>query len=535
MLQNRLMSKFRIIILAIFALAITSCAKRGNISGGLLDTIPPQIRMSTPPNFSTEFKSDRIRIVFDEYVKLKNINKQLIVSPPMNTAPEITPQTASKYIDIRIKDTLLPNTTYSFNFGQSIEDNNEGNPYRQYKYVFSTGTYIDSLTLRGTVKDAYSRDVDSYISVMLYEVDDAFNDSIIYKKSPRYITNTLDSATTYQLENLKEGKYLLIAVKDENNNNRFDPRTDLIGFQKEYVQVPNDTLYEIELFKEEIPLKILKPSQTAGGKVVVGFEGNPKDVKLTIKRGSEIIESVTTRMADRDSLNVWHKPVTADSLQMIAQRNNFEQSYYFKNKDQKRDSLTFSGKSGVLPLRDDFTVTSSRPLVNFDNTKMRLINKDSATVAFNTQYDTLNLRLKFIFDKEPLEKYRITMLPGAATDFFGATNDTLNYTFTTKNTSEYGNLRVTLTQVRKFPIIVELTNDKGEVQATAYSDAETVIDFNALEPALFTLRVIYDENRNKVWDTGSFLNKRQSEEVIYFPTPLDVRANWDVDQTFSLE
>jgi hypothetical protein len=86
-------------------------------------------------------------LVFDEYVKLKNVNKQLIVSPPFKNQPEILPTNASKTITIKIKDTLQPNTTYNLNFGQSIEDNNEGNPYQQFKYVFSTGTYIDSLKL----------------------------------------------------------------------------------------------------------------------------------------------------------------------------------------------------------------------------------------------------------------------------------------------------------------------------------------------------------------------------------------------------
>ena len=516
-------------------LALTGCAKRGNISGGLLDTIPPQIRMSTPPNFSTGFKSDRIRIVFDEYIKLKNINKQLIVSPPMTTPVEVTPQTASKYIDIRIRDTLQPNTTYSFNFGQSIEDNNEGNPYPQFKYVFSTGTYIDSLMLRGTVKDAYQKAVDPFVSVMLYEVNETFNDSTIYKQSPRYITNTLDSATTFQLENLKEGKYLLIALRDENANNRFDPKTDKIGFHREYVQIPNDTLYEIELFKEETPIRLLKPTQTGGGRAVVGFEGNPKDLKLELRNGETVIPTITTQMADKDSLNVWFRPIAADSLQLNASKGDFNQSYFFRNKEMKMDTLRFSAKSGVLPLREDFEVTSSRPLIAFDKTKMQLINKDSTAVPFETQYDTLNMKLRFLFQKEPLEKYRLTMYPGALTDFFEAINDTLNYNFTTKNTSDYGNMRITLQNVRQFPVIVELTNDKGEVQATSYSEGATVIEFNGLEPDTYILRLIYDLNKNKVWDTGSYIEKRQTEEVQYFAAPLPVRANWDVNEVFTLK
>ena len=113
----------------LFVVIMASCAKRGSITGGTKDTIAPVLKASFPKNLSTNFNGKEIKLVFDEYVKLKNINKQLIISPPMKYQPEILPQTASKIITIKIKDTLQPNTTYSFNFGQSVEDNNEGNPY----------------------------------------------------------------------------------------------------------------------------------------------------------------------------------------------------------------------------------------------------------------------------------------------------------------------------------------------------------------------------------------------------------------------
>ncbi len=144
-------------ILFLVALTMTSCAKRGSITGGLKDTLAPVLTMSFPKNYSTNFKAKEIKLTFDEYVKLKDLNKQLIISPPMKYDPLITPTSVSKNITIKILDTLQPNTTYSFNFGQSIEDNNEGNPYNQFKYVFSTGDYIDSLSIGGTVKDAYNR------------------------------------------------------------------------------------------------------------------------------------------------------------------------------------------------------------------------------------------------------------------------------------------------------------------------------------------------------------------------------------------
>jgi hypothetical protein len=132
------------LLLFFVLVAIASCANRGTPSGGEKDTEPPQIIKSEPENFSINFKEKEIRIYFNEYIKIKNLQKQLIISPPMEYQPDITPLgTASKYIRIKILDTLQPNTTYAFNFGQSIVDNNEENPYPYYRYVFSTGRRDD--------------------------------------------------------------------------------------------------------------------------------------------------------------------------------------------------------------------------------------------------------------------------------------------------------------------------------------------------------------------------------------------------------
>lgn len=514
---------------------LIGCAKRGNITGGLKDTIAPVLKMSFPENYSTDFKGNTIKLTFDEYIKLKNLNKQLIISPPMKKEPTILPTTASKFLTIKINDTLQPNTTYSFNFGQSIEDNNEGNPYPQFKYVFSTGSYIDSLTLGGKVKDAYNKEVESFVSVMLYEVNDTFTDSIVYKEMPRYVTNTLDSLKTFKLENLKAGKYLLVAMKDYNSNNKFDPKTDKIGFQKEFITIPNDTVFEMELFREEQIFKSIKPSQASGNRLLMGYQGKPKDLKVTLRNGTEILPTIITQMPLKDSVQIWYKPLKVDSLQLAVTKGDYNENYTFKIKEQKKDTLDFKAlQSGILSLRDKFTIIASRPLVQFDNSRITLINKDSIKVDFTTEYDEFNQELKFNFQKEPLERYTITLFPGALTDFYETPNDTLNYKVSTKNTSDYGNMRITLQNVKQFPIMIELTNPKGEIIASEYSESTTVIDFNMLEPDIYTLRVIYDENKNKVWDSGNYLAKRQTEQVIYFPKPIPVRANWDVDMAFIL-
>jgi len=517
-----------------------SCAKRGSITGGLKDTLAPVLSSSSPKNFNTNFKGDQIVLNFDEYVKLKNLNKQLVISPPMKHEPLITPTNVSKVLTIKIKDTLQPNTTYSFNFGQSITDNNEGNAMNQFKYIFSTGPYIDSLSIGGIVKDAYEKNVDNFVSVMLYEVNDKYKDSVVYKDLPRYITNTLDSLRTFKLENLKAGKYLLVAMKDKGSNNKFNPKDDKIGFIKHFITVPNDTLFELELFKETLPLKTLKPIQASGNRLFLPYEGKQNfklsQPKIVLKNNDEILETIVTQFPKKDSLQVWYKPLKADSLQLEVTKENYNKKFTFKIKDQKKDTLNITAvQNGVINFRDRFTLETATPLVKFDKSKIKLINKDSLDVDFTTEYNELEQKLYVDFKKEPLEKYKFTFLPGALTDFYDNVNDTLSYKLTTKEYADYGNLVLNLKNVKRFPIIVEITNKKGDVVlASDYSDGNTKLQFDLLQPESFTLRITYDDNKNKVYDSGNFLTKTYAEEVFYYQKEIDVRTNWDVDETIDL-
>ncbi|MFV8356168.1 Ig-like domain-containing protein [Flavobacterium sp. XS1P32] len=534
MLKNNLKYTFLLLLLITIG-----CAKRGSITGGLKDTIAPVLKASYPENFSKNFKGNEIKLVFDENIKLKNLNKQLIISPPMKYEPLILPTTPSKTITIKIKDTLQPNTTYSFNFGQSIADNNEGNPFNQFKYVFSTGNYIDSLSLRGKVKSAYEKEVESFVSVLLYEVNDTFTDSIVYNQTPKYVTNTLDSLKTFQLENLKAGKYLLVALKDYNSNNKYNPKTDKIGFIKELITIPNDTVYELELFKEKLPFKTFKPTQASGNRLLMGFEGklnNGKDRPKTIlKNGTDDLTHIVTKFPKKDSLQIWFKPIKTDSLRLAVAKDKYEANFTFKIKDQKKDTLNLSAlQINDLKFRDRFTIESSTPLATVENSKISLLNKAKIAVPFTTEYDDYNQKLYFDFKKEPSENYTIKILPGALTDFFEKSNDTLNFKLNTKPVEDYGNLTVVLANVKQFPVIIELTNEKGDVLASEFTEEKTTINFNLIDPALYSLRAIYDANKNKEWDSGNYLEKLQAEEVIYFSKEIEIRANWDWNQIFDL-
>ena len=533
MLKNRIL-----LYLVFIALAFTSCAKRGAITGGAKDTIAPYIISSSPANMSTGFKGNEIRIDFNEYIKIKDVNKQLIISPPMETAPVITPMgSANKFIRIRIKDTLKDNTTYSFNFGQSITDNNEGNPYSQFKFVFSTGTYIDSLALGGSIKDAFSNKTDNFVTVMLYEAE-TFKDSTIYKERPRYVTNTLDSMVQFSLQNLKEGRYHMVALKDVNNNYKFDPKSDKIAFLNQTITVPNDTIYQLELFKEVRPFKPAKPTLASSNRLYAGYEGDYRGMKVEVRNGAgtEVIPSLTTKVKDKDSLNVWIPRKLTDSLKVTVTHRDSIKNFTVKLKELKAaDSLSVDAmQAGGLHFREKFTLLPSTPLTRIDSTKIRLIDKDSAAVKYTMAYDELKQELVFDWPKEEEEKYTMTVFPGAFTDFYEKQNDTLNYKLATKTYADYGNLRINLRNVKRFPLMLEILNKQGKIEAFHYTEKETNIAFDAILPDTYTLRIYYDDNKNREWDTGDYLLKRQPEEVIYHPGEIKVLATWDVEQDFDV-
>jgi uncharacterized protein (DUF2141 family) len=526
------------IYLFIICLFLANCANRGTPTGGPKDITPPVIIKSVPENFSTNFTGNEIKITFNEFIKVNNSQKQLIISPPMDPAPEISPLgSASKTITIKIKDTLEANTTYAFNFGNSIIDNNESNPYSYYRYVFSTGDYIDSLSVKGNIIDAKLLKPDEYVSVMLYEMDSTYTDSTVYKKRPNYITNTLDSTTTFSIDNIKAGNYMLIALKDENQDSKYQQRSDKIGFLKNPITVPTDSLFTIKMFKEEADSKIINPRLLSGEKIAFGYEGDYEKVKINI--ASEIPDDFKYRITKdpkSDSLYYWYKPrfKDTDSLLFQVTNKNYTEDFKVRISEQPRDSLIIKGTpTGTINFEEDFLISANIPITKRRKKKIKIIDKDSLNVDFKTSYDPLSNTYSLKFEKTESNKYRIQVLPNAILDFFGNKNDTLDYSVNTRTYADYGNVRVILKNV-KYPVIVELTNEKGEVKFEQFCRKSEPIDFKHVAPSKYNLRVIHDTNKNKKYDSGNFLKKLQPEKISYYPEMVEVRANWDPIIEFTL-
>lgn len=506
-------------------------------TGGEKDTEPPKIRYSTPNNFTTNFKSNEIKIYFDEYVKIKNAQKQLIISPPMVPAPDIMPLgSASKYITIKINDSLQPNTTYAFNFGQSIVDNNEENPYSYYKYVFSTGTYIDSLSVKGAIVDAQKREPETFVSVMLYEVDSTYTDSTVFKSRPKYVTNTLDSVSTFSIDNIKAGKYRLVALKDENGNYTYQQKSDKIGFYDKEITVPTDSFYEIKLFKEISDFKMERPTQIAKQKIQFGYYGDHRDLKIEMMGDKpDGFEHRIVKDAQKDTLYYYYKPnIELDTTFFVVKNKGYVDTLKHRFRDLKPDSLSIkSSASSAIDFDDDFSIEANVPFDKLDLDRISIIDKDSLNIDFKTEFDTLTNTYRFKFDKTEDNSYKIQLLPEAITDFFGKVNDTLNYTVKTKKFSDLSDVRVNLIDA-EYPLIVQLTDKSGKVKYEQFADTPRMFDFRHINPGAYYLRVIYDTNANRKWDTGNYLKKIQPERISYRPDIVDARTGWDTVEEFTL-
>ena len=299
--------------------------------------------------------------------------------------------------------------------------------------------------------------------------------------------------------------------------------------------MPDKSIFELELFKEEAVFKTKKPTQASGNRVLIAYEGNTKNLKIDAQQNANTLKTRITKFQDKDSVQVWFAPIKNDSIQFNIENGKYKKNYMVKMKDQRQDTLKFSPKqNGILNFKENFTITASTPLDKFDLTKMTLTKKDSSKVDFKTNYDAFNQNLEIVFTKEPEEKYKLLLLPNAIEDYLGQKNDSLKYSFSTKSLSDYGNLKLNLQNVKSYPVIIELTDKTGKVLASEYTEENPTVEFLLLEPRKYSLRIIYDENKNKLRDTGNYLEKKQPEEVVHFPTEIDVRANWDVDQVFDL-
>lgn len=537
---------FRWFAMFVLGWAALCCARvTGSPEGGPKDKTPPVVLKEFPNNQTRFFKAKKIRIHFNEYVKVVEPQNNLVISPPMKYPPTVLPSYPSKYLEIKIEDTLKPNTTYLIDFGKSITDFNEGNILRSYKYVFSTGQYIDSLTLKGHIRSAYKADKEKFITTMLYEVDSLYTDSVIFKKTPTYVASTIDTLSEFNFTYLKPGKYRLFGLKDSNDDNKYSPEKEEIAFYDTPLTIPIDTTAqgykfpEMKLFKEigsEVELK--SPSLVSKNRIIFGYKGGLADsLKIELMNTPpQDFKSIVLKDPLKDTLNYWMTPVEKTMDSMV-----FKVSYNSKPKDTFKvfikkmyaDSLVITPniKNQISPF-DSLYFDINAPLIKFNQDSLFFVDKDTVDVKYTAKIDKKKNRVQLLFKPELNMNYGIRMLPGTFKDMFNHTNDTIALDIQSPGKETYSSIFFKIYNIPRFPIILQLTDKDRKVLREQYLEsAQETYDFEFLSAQAYTLRIVFDDNKNKKWDTGNVLEHRQPEEMYYFP-PINLRANWDLNQEF---
>ena len=530
------------LVYILFSLIILfGCAKRGTPTGGPKDSIPPILVNASPKLNSTNFDSEEIRLTFDEWVKLDKVQDQLIISPPLEKSSyEIKPLSGvTKKVFLKFLDSLAPETTYTINFGNSIQDNNENNPLTFFSYTFSTGETIDSLYIRGNTKDAFSQESDEFISLQLYRVDSLFKDSIIFNDKPTYISNTLDS-TNYKFQNLKEGKYLLIALKDVDNNYFFDPFYDKIGFLDSLITLPRDSVIDLKLFKEETEIIWDKPHFINSEKIGFGYYGKLDLDKIKIESNiPDSVNYVFIKEKETDTLNLWLSRNSFDSLNFsLIETDTIKLTTvkFDRKRDSLIDSLNVSPKTvNVIHLKESFKISSNIPLNKIEDSLITIRDIDSLIIPFTTSINDRLDEIDIDFEVSPSDDYSIFIKPRAIKDIRGTENDTLQYNVVSQTLEDYGNVFLDVITNNDSKYILHLIDSSSNIIREFNNvNSNSTIIFDYIRPGKYTFRLIEDINSNDIWDTGNYLKQVQPEPVYYFPSELDVRANWDLNETFNL-
>lgn len=337
------------IVLLLLSFLLHSCANIVAPTGGPIDEDPPVVLRSTPPNYSTRYKGQDVRIFFDEFVELRNLRQNLLVSPPLKDDPEV--RVRGRSIIMSVSDTLMPNTTYNFFFGESIVDITEGNAIPNFQFVVSTGDYVDSLSVRGRVWNAQTLKPEKGVFVMLY--DDIY-DSVPMLERPVYLSKT-DEEGRYTISNMREGEYLMFALKDLNNNYLYDNPEEKIAFLDSLIRPEfAGPLHVKEEREEEKDADknnddpspgadtLLLPNDTDtlnGNDTLRGKFAELPVYELFLFQEKDTVQRVlSSSLATRGKLSLAFR-IPADSVFFTELREPLDDGWYLPEYSKKRDTL----------------------------------------------------------------------------------------------------------------------------------------------------------------------------------------------------
>lgn len=545
---------------------LSGCAQIVVPSGGPKDLKAPMVEKYVPDSAATNFTAKAITIVFDEYIQLTDLQKEITISPPMRFQPEV--RAKGKMLQMELKDTLKDNTTYVINFGSAIRDFTESNAKKDFKYIFSTGNIIDTLKVAGTVKGAYDQKTEKGVLVMLYESHD---DSVPYTMGPSYFAKT-NADGSYKISNIRPGRYKAFALKDANGNYKYDVPTESIGFSDTLIKISKNTKLDLRLFVEEPRRQYLLKSFVAGyGRMMLLYSKPVGKISYqALNKTTQTETFLTEYNRGRDSIRVWFPVFSKDSLffKVVVDEKVIDTVRIGTGQFQREGgrggelrliAATNAKKDKPFDIGNTLQIVFNHPIKAYSENRIdfmqgnikiehfllsweertfdvgnieKIIMKDSSGVVL---LDTTNKSM-YTISPAPLDtgSYSLFIPPGTFTDIFDLTNDTVKVDFKTQEEKFYGTLKLTLKMKYRIPFVLELINEKGVV--FNYARAERgIFSYLFMPPGAYKLRVIYDQNGDGKWNTGNYLEKKKPETIIYYPGAVTIRSNWDLELDWKVE
>ncbi len=537
-----------------FLLLVAGCANQVALTGGPRDQEPP--RLDSTLSFANEqvrFLKQPVELFFDEYVEIRDPVKQIVVSPPLQF-PLLTEARLRKItVSFAEEEELKEDVTYIINFGESIQDFTEANKLKNFTLVFSTGDYIDSLTLSGQVKDAFTGLPSEDVLVMLY---DRFEDSIVYKEKPFYFART-DKSGTFQINNIRLDTFKIFGLLDKNINYLYDPGSESIAFIDSLMFLSDTTSSEVtlQLFKEISPPAYQSYEVIHQGKIQLEFSEVGSTAKV------RVLDDITHFVEENEDTPlkyIWYMPRDLRSVPFATNRNTGVDTISARVNTRTTDTLknnlrlinTNQDRQIGLNTQDSLTLFFDRPVMEVDLSRISLIFQvaDGGGRGIDTsslsQQDTLpleqldtfsiqlintvlpDIKLRLHADWTEGKKYVLTFLPGALIDFFGRANDTLVTIITVARPEDFGSLNLQFSQIDSVQTYVLQLMKEDKVLKTIQIDSSIVEHvWPRLVPGTYELRIIEDENKNARWDPGNYLAKKQSERLTKLSLE-PIRAGW---------
>lgn len=528
-----------LVLTAVFA-TIHGCASVGTPIGGRTDYDPPVALTYSPANYSTDFRAQKIVVTFNERIKFQGLSKELVASPPIkDLVQRIRPTAAmpSKKMEIDLTGIrLLPNTTYTLNFGKAIGDNHEGAAIPNFKYVFSTGQHIDSLQVGGVVQDAFSGKFDPKTVVMLYRVDSTFTDSTVFKERPMYFTRLAhEKDSTFLIENIAPGTYQLVALVDEASDLIYNQSKDRIAFFPRYLELkePTQQGYLLRLAQARRPYKVYQGINRQKGLIQIAVDGlEPQDrVRRIDPPLMEGERDYYLFNPARDTLQYWFTGDEQDSIRFVVERAEAA-SDTINAKIRKPAQVEFSRHIATsrLELDGHIVIETNKPVGQIDPSAILLTDKDSVARPFAVKLDSAGLcRIELHFPVAPENEYRLSVLPEALRSVLGEmVQDTVSTRLKAPSQDDYGNLTIDPASFSsRYPLIVQLLNNDTPVKEILLRKEGEKAVFRRVPPGQYRVRAIYDANDNGRWDTVDYLKRQQPERVFYLDEKISVRAMWD--------